>query len=238
MKKIYCFGDSWTWGSELWDYSIDTVENAIKKYGDDFTVVCEKNHQYVMKHNWPFVLTQLGDYEVSNFGVPGSSNRQILEMLYYKLQTEEKPDIIIMAWSTQYRWSERKENHTHYSRPNDKFYPVLRADSDLYCEDNFYNEVCTAHWISNGIPIFNINAFYKNKTNNDFDDRIIFADKTMLKIASEGNIEEVGDTDWHYFAGTQHHIQSYNLKKSGHPDEVGHKLIAKYIHEQITDIWG
>lgn len=236
--KIHCFGDSWTWGSELWDYSIDTVEKAIIRYGEDFTVTCEGNHPYVMKNNWGACLTQIGDYEVSNFAIPGSSNRQILETLYYQLKTEEKPDIIIIGWSTQYRWSERKEQHTHYPRANDKFDPVVRDYSDLFCEDNFYNEVCTAHWISNGIPILNINAFYKNRTNNTFDDRIIFADKTMLEVATEGKIEQVGDTDWHLFASTQHHIQSYNLKKSGHPNEEGHKLIAKYIDEQITNIWG
>ena len=114
---LWCFGDSWTWGSELWDHSIDTEEEASRRYGSDFTVTCEGNHSYVMKHNWGGCLTQLGNYEVSNFAIPGSSNRQILETLYYQLKAEEKPDIIIIGWSTQYRWADRKEHHTYESRP-------------------------------------------------------------------------------------------------------------------------
>lgn len=234
--KIWCFGDSWTWGSELWDYNIDTVEKAIMKYGTDYTVACQKNHEYVMSNNWSSVLTQIGNYEVSNFAVPGSSNRQILEILYYRLQSDEKPDIIIIGWSTQYRWTDRKELHTHEPRPVDKFSPVVRDYNDLFFEDNFYNEVCTAQWIVKDIPILNINAFYKNQTNNLFDERVKFADKTMLEIATDNKIKDISKDDWHFIASNKKNLESYNLKSSGHPNEIGHKLIAKYIHEQIINI--
>lgn len=231
--KISCFGDSWTWGSELWDNDIDTEENAMRHYGPDFTVACEKNHEYVMKHNWCGVLTSMGNYEVSNFAIPGSSNRQMLETLYYSLQNTEKPDIIIIGWSTQFRWSHRRETHTHESRPVDKFFPKVEDYPDLFFEDNFYNEVCTAHWIARDIPIININAFYKNKTNNEFDERINFLDKTMLELATDGELTDISKDDWHFIARRTSNLKSYNLKKSGHPDENGHKLIAEYIDKYI-----
>ena len=231
--KVWCFGDSWTWGSELWDTSIDTEENALRIYGLDYTVLCQQNHEYVMKNNWGSVLTQIGNYEVSNFAVPGSSNRQILETLYYQLQSDEKPDIILIGWSTQYRWSDRAPEHTSFSRPNDKFVPIVRDYADLFFEDNFYSEVCTAHWIANNIPIVNINAFYKNQTNNLFDERVKFLDKTMLEIATNNKIKDVSKEDWHFLAGTKQDLDSYNLKKSGHPNEIGHKLIAEYIDKYI-----
>lgn len=230
---IWCFGDSWTWGSELWNKEICSEDDALYHWGNDYSVACELNHDYVMKKNWGACLSKIGDYEVSNFAIPGSSNRQILETLYYQLKSEEKPDIIIIGWSTQYRWAERKNNHTSQMRAVDKFQSVLRDYPDLFYEDNFFNEVCTAHWLSNGIPIINVNAFYKNAINNDFDDRINFIDRTMLDIATNGMHTDITKEDWHLVAGETNGKERYNLKKSGHPDELGHKLIAEYIDKYI-----
>ena len=229
---VWCFGDSWTWGSELWDNSICTEAEAINMYGEDFTVTCESNHPYVMKNNWSYCLQQLGDYEVSNFAIPGSSNRQILETLYYQLKSDRKPDIIIIGWSTQYRWSDRIFDHVSKQRPVDKFSSVTSNYSDLFYEDNFYNEVCTAHWISSGVPILNINAFYNNKTNNLFDNRVKFLDKTMLDIATNGEVKDITKLDWHLMYSTDENRYK-NLKSNGHPDEYGHKLIAQYIDKYI-----
>lgn len=232
--NIVCIGDSWTWGAELWDRTISTEEEAIKIYGHDFTVKCMENHAYVDAHRWTTILSHSDDYEVENLGQSGASNRQILEALHDRLTLDTNIDIIVLVWTSQFRASIRSENWELKTIPQDRFISVTRPFADEEFVDIFYNELCTAHWLAKDIPIINVNAFYDNKVYNNVD-RMIFADRTLLDVATEGKIKDISSSDWHWHANSMHDLIDFNLKRQGHPDENGHKLIAKYIDAKIKE---
>lgn len=233
--KVLCIGDSWTWGSELWDRSICTEEEAIVKYGKDFTVKCTRNHSYVDSHRWSTILSRSGNYRVENLAQSGASNRQILEILHDRLLLDIDIDIILLAWTTQFRTSNRRTDWELKSRPVDRFVSGSQTFTDEEFIDAFYNELCTAHWLANGIPIININAFYDNKVHNSVE-RMIFADRTLLDVTTEGKIKNISTTDWHHwYANSKHDLIDFNLKRQGHPDETGHELIAQYIDGLIKE---
>mgnify|MGYP003706671661 CR=1 FL=1 len=232
--KVLCIGDSWTWGAELWDRSICTEEEAIIKYGPDFTVKCEKNHAYVDTHRWSTILSLSGEYQVENLSQSGVSNRQILEILHDRLTMDTTIDIIILAWTSQFRASNRRCDWELETNTHDRFVSVTKTLADDEFIDTFYNELCTAHWLAKDIPIINVNAFYDNKVHNSVD-RMVFADRTLLDVATDGKIKDISSSDWHWHANSRYDLSDFNLKRSGHPDETGHKLIAQYIDACIKE---
>lgn len=232
--KILCIGDSWTWGSELWDRTINTEEQAGKIYGHDFTVRCIENHKYVDAHRWTTILSLSGEYKVENLSASGASNRQLLEMLHDRLTLDDDIDMIVIAWTTQFRSSNRVHNWELKPRPQDRFVAVTQSFADEEFVDIFYNELCAAHWLAKDIPIINVNAFYDNNVYNNVD-RMIFADRSLLDVATDGKIKDISESDWHWHANSMHNLADFNLKPQGHPDENGHRLIANYIDAQIKE---
>lgn len=232
--NIWCFGDSWTWGAELWDYTIASEFEAKKKWGEDFSVRCPENHNYVKMNRWSNLL----DGSVSNFSEPGLSNDQIVELIMHNIKTLSIPDIIIIAWSTQYRWTERRIDWNLDMQPHMRFeaQPFPSSLTDNFVRDLFHKQLLAVHYVCKKIPIININAFYPNKTNLPIDDDIYFCKKTMLNIATLGKYSDITQDDWHldYVKNNNNKYPRHkNLKSSGHPDETGHKLIAKYIQKEI-----
>jgi len=106
MKKIFCFGDSWTlgMGSETepgsGKISID-IKNSQK--------FREENKDY--KYSYPGQLQeQLGSsYQVFNYGMGGGSNYNIYNMIINKLKSSEpvnpikRGDIVIVGWTSVIR---------------------------------------------------------------------------------------------------------------------------------------
>ena len=88
MKKIFCFGDSWTrgLGSELPPGS-GFIEESVRN-SHEF----RKNQTY--EYSYPGQLkTILKDYDVINLGSPGCSNYHIFGRIFKHLNKETHPDL-------------------------------------------------------------------------------------------------------------------------------------------------
>jgi len=244
FMNIWCFGDSWTWGAELWDENIMPLSDYKEKMKieDDGTcpwMYIPENREYIINHRWSGILEKDYGYTVTNFGENGASNNQILERLIHALENENSfPDLIIISWTTQYRYTERVDNwkekedsfSKHQSHPTPNY-------SDCVFEDNFFHIVNTAFSVAHehNLPILNINAFYKNKICNKFPKHIDFAEQTLLSACTNQTITDISKIDWHMVFSESNNKDEKWLRPMGHPNEQGHKLIAKYINEVITN---
>ena len=259
FMNIWCFGDSWTWGAELWDDNICPLPIYKEKMGMiddgvDSWMYIPENRNYVTSNRWTGILESDYGHTVRNFGENGASNNQILETLIHTLEHETTlPELIIISWTSQYRYTERvddwKRKENSYSKHKSMMTPNWR---DVTFEDNFFHIVNTAFSVAHehNLPMLNINSFFNNKVCNKFPKHIRFTDETLLSVASNGTITNIPKTDWHIefkrfylkILGKiikesldMSTIDMSNFKDGGHPNEQGHKLIAKYINEVITN---
>lgn len=234
MKTIWCFGDSWTWGSELWDISICEEFDARKKYGVDFSVTCEKNHEYVYRNRWSGLLSKY-DYDVTNFSESGASNAAMLEtMVHAKNTLTTTPDYIIIAWTSQSREAKRKEDWSKIDNPSYRFIAETSTLTDDEQSVEFYKQVMTANHLFLDSIVINIDAFYKNKTYYPLPESIEYMDETLLGIATNYKFPEITSLtkELHWEFGSKG-MTFENLKPNGHPDEVGHKLISEYFLKEL-----
>lgn len=251
FMNIWCFGDSWTWGAELWDDNICPLPVFKKKMeteenGVDSWMYIPENRNYVTSNRWTGILESDYGHTVRNFGENGASNNQILETLIHTLEHETSlPELIIISWTTQYRYTERvddwKQKENSYSKHKDMPTPNWR---DVTFEDSFFQVVNTAFSIIHeyNVPMLNINSFFKNKVCNKFPKHIRFADETLLSVSTDRSITDISKTDWHANLNNWKSklkksidMSTFNLRPGGHTNEQGHKLIAKYINEVITN---
>jgi len=251
FMNIWCFGDSWTWGAELWDDNICPLPVFKKKMeteenGVDSWMYIPENRNYVTSNRWTGILESDYGHTVRNFGENGASNNQILETLIHTLEHETSlPELIIISWTTQYRYTERvddwKQKENSYSKHKSMPSPNWR---DVVFEDSFFQVVNTAFSITHeyNVPMLNINSFFNNKVCNKFPKHIRFADETLLSVSTDRSITDISKTDWHANLNNWKSklkksidMSTFNLRPGGHTNEQGHKLIAKYINEVITN---
>ena len=244
FMNIWCFGDSWTWGAELWDDNICPLPVFKKKMeteenGVDSWMYIPENRNYVTSNRWTGILESDYGHTVRNFGENGASNNQILETLIHTLEHETSlPELIIISWTTQYRYTERVDNWKEKEDSSSKHQSHQTPNySDCVFEDNFFHIVNTAFSVAHehNLPILNINAFYKNKICNKFPKHIDFAEQTLLSACTNQTITDISKIDWHMVFSESNNKDEKWLRPMGHPNEQGHKLIAKYINEVITN---
>ena len=239
MKTIWCFGDSWTWGSELWDNSICDENDAKAKYGFDYSYKHMPNHAYVEKNRWSAILTSHGEFSVSNYGIPGSTNEIILDTIIDTVSNTALPDVAIIAWTTQTRKSAKLDDWKDGCPIKDRFKIVdSPASRDENFHLDFYKEVIIANSILKKCKVINLNAFHKNISYLPFDNEIYFAKDTLLSVATNGAYKEIMEytENIHWFFYKSLANTHENLKKIGHPNEKGHALIADYIAKEIKQL--
>lgn len=235
MKTVWCFGDSWTWGSELWDETICSEHEAQQRYGFDFTLKCKENHSYVYGHRWSGILNRHSILNVLNFGEPGCSNEAIVEIINHTINTlQYYPDYSIISWTSQSRETTRKKDWKDIDNPSFRFISEQSTLTDDEQEAKFLTEVCAANFLLSKSKVINIDAFHTNKTHYPLPDFIYYKKETLLGIATEYKFPEITsytkELHWNY---SEKNIKSVNLKGNGHPDENGHKLIANYFLKEL-----
>jgi len=237
--KIWTFGDSWTWGSELWDDSIHPHSDEkylLLKWGANYTFTCRDNIPYVHANRWTGILETLGYDDIHNYSSPGISNLAILESMTDRIRSGDPlPDLIIISWTTQYRYAERKDDWIGINPPHYRYQVAAASFNDVVFEDAYYNTVNTAFSVAHeyGVKILNIDAFHRNTKCNEFPKHIEYVTPTLLSMAT-GSDDLVKSTpkDWHLLFvnnSTTHPA----LATDGHPNEIGHRAIATYLHENI-----
>lgn len=237
MKTIWCFGDSWTWGSELWDNSICDEKDAKAKYGFDYSYKHIPNHSYVEKNRWSNILNSYGEFSINNYGIPGSTNEIIVDTIIDTVLYNTLPDVVIIAWTTQTRKSVKLDNWQDGCSIKDRFKIIDSPKSrDENFQLDFYKEVVIANSVLKKSKVINVNAFHKNIPYLQFDTDIYFATDTLLSVATNGAYKEITEytENIHWFFYKSIANTHENLKKIGHPNETGHALIAKYIATEMT----
>ena len=151
--KLFTFGDSWTEG-----VGGNLEEELQTDAPEDRTKI---RHKYC----WPKYLSDTLDAELQNFGMGGSSNKNIFDLVSQLIhnQTINKDDLVVVMWSSSLRdevpffptenlwhfWGEKYMNKSHIYKSalsNKKtsdydLHKNLKCEYQEYFIDNLFTDV-------------------------------------------------------------------------------------------------
>jgi hypothetical protein len=118
FKKIVGFGDSWMYGDELLDPELS------KKHADAHTCWSQNDH-YRTSNNFLGLLGQHYGVPVENFGIAGGSMQSSIWTFLWWLDNEPEPEncLVLVGHTDSDRLSFYNPNHAHYTNdpPWNKF---------------------------------------------------------------------------------------------------------------------
>ena len=202
---IYFFGDSFTYGDELSDRN------------------CA----------WPFLLGQMLDCPVTNFGVPGASNEYIIRKTLEKLD-EGNPELVFLSWTDCNRREFYKDTLiTTNTSTAERFDFVKHYYSDWHDSlHSFSNWACQVRTMRGYLESLNIPYWFTCSLGNklvweQYQDSDEF-EKWNKQIVDKKFIgwPQQDFIDW---------TATFPLAPGGHPLEQGHKNIAEKIYEYIRN---
>lgn len=201
---IYTFGDSFTHGHEL----TNPLEDA-----------------------WPVVLANKLNADVVNFAKPGVDNDFIIETVINSI-TKNKPNLVIVAWTSAARRQFHDNNGTHITWPGHvlrktqlhrnqltKYITAHNNEKLEYCQWLLKVILLQAFLQQHQVNYYFVNTFDNQQRNIKYlDDYKHYADQIDVNrfIGWPG----IGIVEWCF---------GHKLAPGGHPLEKGHCEIAEKI---------
>ena len=235
MKKLFTFGDSWTYGVGL-GYNDNQTEKEYFDSAHDKTFTAKSYRQ--------LLADSLG-YENVNFAEPGSSNQtQFRKAREYFLNNKQEQPIVLWGLTSVYRIEvydiDNKEyrsvhlpsttgsNKTFSKIYATKYFDEEKATEELYQNVRMFNIMFTHYGIKNyWYNIFNEHSFSGNIHN------ILFDGQSLLSILSDDREpnDNYHKSNWNDVDRKIKKAEEMKLVNpfSKHPTELAHKK----IHDKI-----
>jgi hypothetical protein len=119
MNKLYAFGDSFTWGTDLKDAMNGAFDphstEVYKKYHNDKVKIgyfAEVDHEHKItswhagysRNTWPALLAHNNNLEYVCYAQAGSSNQSIVRQFFQYIPYITVDDIVVINWTWIDRW--------------------------------------------------------------------------------------------------------------------------------------
>ena len=183
--------------------------------GDSFTYGDELDKPY--SEAWPYILSQMLNLDVVNFGENGKDNAGIIQTTKeYHSRVARLPKIWIIQWSTFRRFND-----------NPPIDIVLQKLDKQYLLDLYFIHIRDLQdWFEErDFPYIMFNGFDNEKyiSNSDSEFKTLVDDKYFIGWPDEAVV------NWVY---------GYEHGPRGHPRAQGHKRIAEILYENIrSKLW-
>ena len=206
MKRLICFGDSWTAG-----HGVETDVYWKEGEPSDFIVKLRQ------MNSWPRWLSDKLDCVFVNFGVCAWSNKQIAEQVETIVNQKyiTKDDIVITMFSYPHRYRE-----TNILDSPEKIFEKLEKLLTPY--QHFY--------FNSFYPTFKDEGYYTK----NLPDYFIKPDECVSDILKKYEIE-YNISVWEYESRSVWNNELNFWTGDYHPNLLGYKLIADHIYQEINN---
>lgn len=238
LRKIVGFGDSWMWGDELLDPRLAQDPHAHP--------VMDENDAYRQQHCFLGLLGQHYNVPIENFGLPGGSMQSTIWTYLWWLQNESIPrgDCLALILLTE---SDR-ESFFNPRLNNDPFHPAWDQFEHSTWVDNGSDSVPKdfRQMIKQYLVLTNCSRL---RTYNYLETLLFFEGQRALgQPLLQFNLMQpmipmpANSLIWPNFCWTlffRDHPQNQNremVKPGGHPNEIGHQLMADMLIPEINRV--
>lgn len=238
LKKIVGFGDSWMWGDELLDPRLAGDPNAHPVVND--------NDAYRQQHCFLGLLGQHYQVPVENFGLPGGSMQSTIWTYLWWLQNETVPRgdcmvLIMLTESDRQSFFNPTPNTDPFHPPWDQFEHSTWVDNGCTAVPRDYQQLIKQHMVLTNCS--RLRTYNYLQTVLFFDgQRALGQPLLQFNLMQPMSNIPAQSLIWPDFCWTvffQDHPQNRNrelVKPGGHPNEIGHKLMADMLIPEIDRV--
>ena len=239
FKKIVGFGDSWMFGDELLDPELQ------QKHSDAHTC-WHQNNAYRNSHNFLGLLGKHYNVPIENFGIAGGSMQSSMWTFLWWLDHEPEPEqcLILIGHTDSDRLSFYNPNHVSYANdpPWNRFIHSTWVEyGSSVVPQEFRTMVKQQLVLTNCLEFCRLNY---QQTLLSFDGIAARRNLQMMQfqIMPEDVKLDLPTQIWPGFSTTiWFRDHPGNQKKElvmpgGHPNEIGHKMIAEKLISTIDDV--
>lgn len=233
FKKIVGFGDSWVWGDELLDPSLISHPHAHP--------VLVENTQYRESNCFIGQLGQHYGVPIENFGIPGGSLQSTIWNYLWWLEnsTETEDCLVLVGLTDAARTSYYNPNHVSYSNDppwNRYVHGAWARTKDTCYSSDWVQMIKQQTVLSDCSKLHNLNykqavLFFEGQASMRNGHVLQFCTISPPYVENSKSLlwpEGTLDT----LIKNEHDYTKY-YAPGRHPNELGHKLIAKHLISQI-----
>jgi hypothetical protein len=239
FKKIVGFGDSWMFGDELLDPELQC------RHSDAHTC-WHQNNTYRNSHNFLGLLGKHYNVPMENFGIAGGSMQSSMWTFLWWLDHEPEPEqcLILIGHTDSDRLSFYNPNHVSYANdpPWNRFIHSTWVEyGSSVVPQEFRNMVKQQLVLTNCSELARLNY---QQTLLSFDGIAARRNLRMMQfqIMPEDIKLDLPTQIWPGFSTTmwfRNHPGNQKrelIMPGGHPNEIGHKMIAEKLISTIDDV--
>jgi hypothetical protein len=239
FKKIVGFGDSWMFGDELLDPELQC------RHSDAHTC-WHQNNTYRNSHNFLGLLGKHYNVPMENFGIAGGSMQSSMWTFLWWLDHEPEPEqcLILIGHTDSDRLSFYNPNHVSYANdpPWNRFIHSTWVEyGSSVVPQEFRNMVKQQLVLTNCSELARLNY---QQTLLSFDGIAARRNLRMMQfqIMPEDIKLDLPTQIWPGFSTTmwfRNHPGNQKrelIMPGGHPNEIGHKMIADKLISTIDDV--
>jgi len=212
MNKLYAFGDSFTWGSELQDVIVnkDTKPST---------------------YTWPALLSNACNLKYKCFAKPGASNQTILRTILSKILNITADDTVVINWTWINRWD-------FYDLDTNKWNTVRPASNEITKFDQLYYKFFQSELWDKLETLKTIALIHKMLNDNNINfistiiDKLVIDKKyhapayiTILQDEIRNDFFNFDDCGFYEWAKNN----NFPIGKNNHPLEEAHQSAFEYV---------
>jgi hypothetical protein len=231
FKKIVGFGDSWVWGDELLDPLLETHPQAHP--------VLVENTAYRESNCFLGLIGKHYGVPTENFGIPGGSLQSTIWTLLWWLDHEPNPEecLVLVGLTNSHRFTHYNPNHevADNDAPWHRFVHSPWADSGSVSSD--FAHLIKQQTVLTDCPLWRQLNYQQTVLTIDGIAARRNLNLVQYHIApGERLLTNVPTLIWpnqslmYWFVQELQHAHGRKyIKANGHPNEIGHELIAQRL---------
>jgi hypothetical protein len=236
FKKIVGFGDSWMYGDEL-------LDPELIRQDSDAHACWHQNDQYRTSHNFLGILGQRYGVPTENFGIPGGSMQSSIWTFQWWLDHEPDPEdcLVVVAHTDSDRLSFYDPAHVSYTNnpPWNKFVHSSWVEYGSSTVPEDFRTMIKQQLVLTNCP--ELSRLNYQQTVQFFDG--VAARKNLNLVQFHIMPAEVemdlptmiwpGFSTTLWFRDHPNNQRRELIMPNGHPNEIGHKMIAEKLISTI-----